>query len=62
MRKPDPAIYLCCDAQLGVTSDQAVFVGIKPPSWTALGRSGCRTIAFNYEKFCEGGFLYSAIL
>jgi putative hydrolase of the HAD superfamily len=48
-RKPDPRIYLASLNQLGLTPDQAVFVGHRASELTGARLVGMRTIAFNYD-------------
>ena len=56
MRKPDPRIYGAAMQQLGVTSDQVVFVGHKPSELDGAHAVGMKTIAFNYEKNAQADF------
>jgi putative hydrolase of the HAD superfamily len=48
-RKPDPRIYQAAFRQLGVTPDQAVFVGHRAVELEGARAVGLRTIAFNYD-------------
>lgn len=48
-RKPDPRIYQAALHQLGVTADEAVFVGHKISELEGAKTVGLKTIAFNYE-------------
>lgn len=50
VRKPDPDIYKAAMQQLGVTADQAVFVGHKAVELDGAHAVGIKTVAFNYEK------------
>jgi HAD superfamily hydrolase (TIGR01509 family) len=50
IRKPNPKIYKVALRQLGVTGDQAVFIGHKSSELDGAKAVGIRTIAFNYEK------------
>jgi len=50
VRKPNPRIYRMALRQLGITADQAVFVGHKPSELDGAKALGIKTIAFNYEE------------
>jgi putative hydrolase of the HAD superfamily len=54
-RKPDPEIYQACLQQLGLTPDQAVFVGHKASELEGARAIGMQTIAFNYEQDAGAG-------
>ncbi|MCU0487632.1 MAG: HAD family hydrolase [Anaerolineales bacterium] len=56
VRKPDPAIYRAAMQQLGVTSDQAAFVGHKPSELDGAHAVGIKTIAFNYEENAQADY------
>jgi putative hydrolase of the HAD superfamily len=49
-RKPDPMIYLAALQQLGLTPDQAVFVGHRASELAGARAIGIQTIAFNYDE------------
>lgn len=49
-RKPDPKIYEASLKQLGVTPDQAVFVGHRISELDGARAVGMQTVAFNYDK------------
>jgi len=49
-RKPDPMIYLAALQQLGLTHEQAVFVGHRASELAGAKAIGMQTIAFNYDK------------
>jgi putative hydrolase of the HAD superfamily len=49
-RKPDPRIYQAALQQLGLTADQAVFVGHRASELAGASAVGMQTIAFNYDK------------
>lgn len=55
-RKPDPKIYQAALQQLGLTSDQAAFVGHKASELAGAHEVGMRTIAFNYDKDAAADF------
>jgi len=55
-RKPDPKIYQAALQQLGLTPDQAAFVGHKASELTGAHEVGMRTIAFNYDKDARADF------
>jgi putative hydrolase of the HAD superfamily len=50
IHKPDPAIYRAALRQLGVTPDQAAFVGHMASELDGAKASGLTTIAFNYNN------------
>jgi FMN phosphatase YigB (HAD superfamily) len=50
IRKPNPKIYQVALQQLGVSANQAVFVGHKGSELNGAKAVGIRTIAFNYEE------------
>lgn len=56
VRKPDPAIYFAALRQLGVTPEQAAFVGHKASELEGARAVGMRTIAFNYEDSAKADF------
>jgi putative hydrolase of the HAD superfamily len=49
-RKPDPKIYHAALQQLGLTPDQAVFVGHKASELDGARAIGMKTIAFNPDR------------
>jgi putative hydrolase of the HAD superfamily len=49
-RKPDAKIYQAALQQLGLTPDQAVFVGHRASELAGAHAVGLRTVAFNYDK------------
>jgi putative hydrolase of the HAD superfamily len=49
-RKPDPRIYQAALQQLGLTPDQAVFVGHRVSELAGARAVGMQTIAFNYDQ------------
>jgi len=63
IQKPDPRIYNAALQQLGLTVDQAVFVGHHPQELDGACTMGMKTVAFNYDvgaradfyidKFCD---------
>jgi putative hydrolase of the HAD superfamily len=56
VQKPQPEIYQLALRQLGITADQAVFVGHKWIELEGARRVGMRTIAFNYEPNAQADF------
>ncbi|TFH37705.1 MAG: HAD family hydrolase, partial [Anaerolineales bacterium] len=50
IRKPDSKIYCAALEQLGVSADQAVFVGHKASELGGATDLGIKTIAFNYDE------------
>jgi len=50
VRKPAPKIYRAALEQLGVTVDQAVFLGHKKSELEGAKAIGMKTIAFNYDE------------
>jgi HAD superfamily hydrolase (TIGR01549 family) len=55
-RKPDPKIYQAALQQLGLTPDQAAFVGHKASELAGAHEVGMRTIAFNYDTDASADF------
>ena len=55
-RKPDPKIYRAALQQLGLTPDQAAFVGHKASELAGAHEVGMLTIAFNYDKDANADF------
>jgi FMN phosphatase YigB (HAD superfamily) len=55
-RKPDPQIYQAALQQLGVTPDQAVFVGHRASELAGARAVGLQTIAFNYDEDARADF------
>jgi putative hydrolase of the HAD superfamily len=55
-RKPDPMIYQAALQQLGLTPDQAVFVGHRASELTGAHAVGMQTIAFNYDEDASADF------
>jgi len=55
-RKPDPEIYQAALRQLGLTPDQAVFVGHRASELTGARSVGMKTVAFNYDKDASADF------
>ena len=49
IQKPDPKMYQAALQQLGLTVDEAVFVGHHPEELGGARALGIKTIAFNYE-------------
>ncbi|HEY5159061.1 MAG TPA: HAD family hydrolase [Anaerolineales bacterium] len=49
IRKPNPEIYQIALQQLGISADQAIFVGHKSSELDGAKAVGIKTIAFNYE-------------
>jgi HAD superfamily hydrolase (TIGR01549 family) len=56
VQKPDPQIYQLALQQLGLTSDQAVFVGHKATELEGARNAGIKTVAFNYEADAKADF------
>ena len=56
VQKPDPQIYQLALQQLGVTSDQAVFVGHKSTELEGARNVGMKTVAFNYDPDAKADF------
>jgi putative hydrolase of the HAD superfamily len=55
-RKPDPEIYQAALRQLGLTPDQAVFVGHRASELAGARSVGMKTVAFNYDKDASADF------
>lgn len=49
-RKPDPKIYEAVLQQLGLSSNQAIFVGHKASELNGARAIGMQTVAFNYDQ------------
>lgn len=56
VRKPDPRLYLAALQQLGLTAEQAIFVGHKKSELDGARAVGLKTVAFNYEKSAKADF------
>ena len=56
VQKPDPKIYKLALQQLGITSNQAVFVGHKSTELDGARNVGMKTVAFNYENGAKADF------
>lgn len=56
VQKPDPRIYQLAMKQLGVTSNQAVFVGHKSTELEGARNAGMLTVAFNYDANAKADF------
>jgi putative hydrolase of the HAD superfamily len=52
-RKPDARIYQAALEQLGLTPDQAVFVGHRASELAGARAVGMQTVAFNYDQDAE---------
>jgi len=55
-RKPEPKIYQAALQQLGLTPDQAVFVGHRASELRGARAAGMQTVAFNYDKDASADF------
>jgi putative hydrolase of the HAD superfamily len=56
VHKPDPEIYHMALRQLGVSADQAVFVGHKSSELEGARNVGITTIAYNYDREAEADY------
>ena len=56
VRKPDPRLYNAALGQLGLTSDQAVFIGHRTSELAGAQAVGMKTIAFNYDQDAGADF------
>jgi len=56
VQKPDPQIYQLATQQLGVTADQAIFVGHKSTELEGARNAGMKTVAFNYEADAKADY------
>src|SRR4030042_355370 len=56
VQKPDPKIYQLALQQLGITSDQAIFVGHKTTELEGARKVGMKTVAFNYDAGAKADF------
>jgi putative hydrolase of the HAD superfamily len=50
MEKPDPGMYNAALEQLGITADQAVFVGHRKSELDGARAVGIKTIGYNYDE------------
>ncbi len=56
VRKPDQKLYHAALSQLGLTADQAVFIGHRASELAGAQAVGIKTIAFNYDKDASADF------
>jgi putative hydrolase of the HAD superfamily len=56
VQKPDPIIYQAALEQLGLTVDQAAFVGHSPEELDGARAIGMKTIAFNYNESASADY------
>jgi putative hydrolase of the HAD superfamily len=56
VEKPDPRIYAAALQQLGLTAQQAVFIGHSPEELDGAHAIGMKTIAFNYGETAKADF------
>jgi putative hydrolase of the HAD superfamily len=56
VRKPDPKLYHTALSQLGLTANQAVFVGHRASELAGARAVGMKTIAFNYDEDAGADF------
>jgi putative hydrolase of the HAD superfamily len=56
VQKPDPKIYQLALQQLGVRSDQAIFVGHKAAELEGARNAGMKTVAFNYDADAKADY------
>lgn len=56
VRKPDPKIYCAALGQLGVSAEQAIFVGHKSSELAGARDVGMKTIAFNYDDDAKADY------
>jgi len=56
VRKPDPLLYQAALQQLGVNTDQAVFVGHKISELDGAQAVGLKTVAFNYDRSAQADY------
>lgn len=61
VRKPDPKIYKAALQQLGLTPDQAVFVGHRVSELDGARAVGMQTVAFNYDKDASADYFIEKI-
>jgi putative hydrolase of the HAD superfamily len=55
-RKPDPRLYQAALQQLGVSTDQAIFVGHKVSELEGAQAVGLKTVAFNYDRSAQADY------
>jgi putative hydrolase of the HAD superfamily len=56
VRKPDPKLYHAALSQLGLTANQAIFVGHRASELAGARAVGMKTIAFNYDEGAGADF------
>ena len=56
VQKPDPKIYQLALQQLGVSADQAIFVGHKSSELEGARNAGLITVAFNFDPDAKADF------
>jgi putative hydrolase of the HAD superfamily len=55
-RKPDPRLYQAALQQLGVSTEQAIFVGHKISELDGAHAVGLKTVAYNYDKSARADY------
>ena len=55
-RKPDPRLYQAALQQLGINSNQAIFVGHKVTELDGAHAVGIKTVAFNYDRTAQADY------
>jgi putative hydrolase of the HAD superfamily len=55
-RKPDPRLYQAALQQLGINTEQAVFVGHKISELDGAHAVGLKTVAFNYDRAAQADY------
>jgi len=56
VRKPDSRLYQAALQQLGVSTDQAIFVGHKVSELEGAQAVGLKTVAFNYDQSAQADY------
>lgn len=56
MRKPEPSMYEVALSQVGISPNQAVFIGHKQSELDGARNVGMHTIAFNYEENAQAEY------
>ena len=55
-RKPDPRLYQAALQQLGVSTEQAIFVGHKISELDGAHAVGLKTVAYNYDRSAQADY------
>ncbi len=56
LRKPNPRLYQVALQQMGVSTDQAIFIGHKVSELEGAQAVGLKTVAFNYDRSAQADY------